>query len=180
MVESKSGYPYVEGEYGIPFKDLAPNTRGIVRGGSGRSLHYNIGSSSIEIEDEEFSGYGLFAVANRNIFKASVFTRRYMTGERHPDFFARRFLIFAYEYFIVKGYKIDRVSTFWPLSGSKFHSVNYEQYLEMLKKGVNPENAAKATWAGRLAGELGFTEVESIVKYKSEGLEAVFKKPDQT
>lgn len=33
MVESKSGYPYVEGEYGIPFKDLPANTKGMVRGG---------------------------------------------------------------------------------------------------------------------------------------------------
>lgn len=179
MVETRSGYPFFKGKYGIPFKDLLANTRGIVRGGSGRFLRYGIKDSSIDIEDEEFSGYGLFAEVNRNIFKASVFTRRYMTGERHPDLFARKFLIFAYEYFIANGYDINRIATYWTASVDKFTSINFDQYSEAFAKGFSSEDAARSTWSGRLAGEIGFTEVEQITIDKANGIEAIFKRPDQ-
>lgn len=128
MVENKVGYPYIKGKYGIPLKDLPVNTRGVTLGGSGRSLHYDIQSNSIEIEDEEFSGYHMYAKVSEDTFMASVFTRRYITGKRHSDLFARKFLIFAYEYFIANGHKIDRISTYWIPSLDKFASINYDQY----------------------------------------------------
>ena len=73
MVESKVGYPYIEGEYGIPFKDLPLNTRGVTKGGSGKSLHYYIRSNFIEIEDEEFSWYHMYAKVSEGTFIAVVF-----------------------------------------------------------------------------------------------------------
>jgi len=175
-------YPFVKGIFGIPLEGLTAPFHKNVKTGSGREVQCAIEEEGdkawIEITDPK-DDYIMHAVVRGDTMRMDINTRK-KNGERHPDFFARRFLIFAYEYFLANGHKIDRISTFWPLSGSKFHSVNYEQYLEILKKGVSPENAVKATWAGRLAGELGFTEVENIVKYESEGLEADFKKPDQT
>ncbi|MBI2031579.1 MAG: hypothetical protein HYT08_03090 [Candidatus Levybacteria bacterium] len=179
MVETKVGYPYVKGKYGIPFKDLPVNIRSITKGGSGSLLHYDIRRDSIEIEDEEFSGYHVSAKVVEDTFIAAVHTRRYITGERHPDLFARRFLIFAYEYFLSNGYEINTYSSYWIPSLDKFASTNYSQYSRMLKKGIDPEDAAKATWTGRLAGEFGFTEIESMAEDESGGLRVVFKKPDQ-
>ena len=179
MVETKVSYPFAEGEYGISFKDLPVNTRGVTVGGSGRSLHYDIQRNYIEIEDEEFSRYRMYAKVSENSLIASVFTRRYITGERHPDFFARKFLIFAYEYFIANGHEINRISTYWIPSLDKFASINYDQYAEMLKKGFNSEDAARSTWTGRLAVEFGFTEIEGIIKDKSEGITVVFIRSDQ-
>ena len=179
MVETKSGYPFVEGKYGIPFKDLQADSSGVVMGGSGRFLHYDIGSNSIEIEDEEFSGHHMYVKVSENTFMATVFTRRYITGRRHPDLFARKFIIFAYEYFLAKGHEISTYSSYWMPSIDKFSSENYEQYSKLLMQGLCPEDAARSTWTGKRAAELGFSEVESISEDKSEGLSVVFKRPDQ-
>lgn len=172
-------YPYKRGECGIPFNELPINSRGEVKGGSGRIMLYEISDSTIGIEDKEFSGYAMFAEVKDSKFMASVFTRRFTTGERHPDFFAKKFLFFAYEYFHSRGHQIDRIATYWTASVDKFTSVNFDQYSEAIIDGLSPEDAARSTWAGKIAGEIGFTEVDQITIDKANGIEVVFKRPNQ-
>lgn len=121
----------------------------------------------------------MYAEVINNTFKASVFTRKFTTGGRHPDLFARKFLIFAYEYFSANGHEINSVAMYWIASIDKFSSVNFNQYLEAFTNGSSSEVAAKSTWAGKLAGKLGFTEVEQITIDNANGIEAIFKRPVQ-
>ncbi len=56
-------------------------------------------------------------------------------------------------------------------------SVNTEEFCANIKKGMSPEAAARETWTGRLARNLGYTEVVSVSEDR-EYIRARFVKPN--
>ena len=93
---------------------------------------------------------------------ADIYTRK-QTGERHPDFFARNFLYFALNHFKNEGYPVKRFEARWTASeGDVWRSDNFDEYWELRRNGLQPEEAAKLTWTGKTLFDLGFPEIEAL------------------
>lgn len=160
MVEAHN-YPYAEGLYGIPFGDLAVPFYGRIKGGSGREIICQISRSWITIRDED-ENYWMQAVVKGNEARAIIATRKLTAGERHPDFFARKFFCFAFKHFEDSGLNVTKFVARWVKSEGDFGSLNWDQYKEGVAKGLSPQEAAKSTWTGKVLAECGFDEVEEL------------------
>lgn len=181
MIETKVSYPYVEGFCGIPFDQISAPFQGFIKGGSGREIYCEINSddgiSWFEVEDIK-NGFNMRIAVSRDTAVGEIYTRN-LKGERHPDFFAKKFLSYALEHFTQQGYKITVFDALWLKNKKPWGSINYTEFKKNLKDGSQPKEAAKDTWTGRVMAELGFTEVESAYEYDG-SVFASFKKPDGT
>lgn len=160
MVEAYN-YPYVEGSYGIPFGDLTAPFSGMIKGGSGREIVCQIWRNRITLRDV-YKNYWMQAVVEGDKASALIVTRKLTTGERHPDFFARKFFHFALNHFEKNGLNVTRFAARWVKSEGEYGSLNWDQYKEGIANGLSPKEAAKATWTGRVLAECGFGEVEEL------------------
>ncbi|MBI2031578.1 MAG: hypothetical protein HYT08_03085 [Candidatus Levybacteria bacterium] len=174
-------YPFVRGKYGLNLHEKESHFRkGRIETGSGRKVMADMVQRSntawIRIYDEDEPAFTMQANVHGKTASADIYTRK-QTGERHPDFFARNFLVFALNHFKNEGYPVVRFEAKWILTeGNEWGSDNYQEFQKLLQEGLGPEEAARLTWTGKVLSELGFSEVESIKRSDDEVI-AFFKRP---
>lgn len=78
----------------------------------------------------------------------------------YPEFHIRSHLSGAKLYSeMIAHFGLERIQS---IEGHWAYGDNYQQYFAGLAKGLNPPEAALATWSGQQAQRFGFTKVESI------------------
>lgn len=175
-------YPFVRGKYGLNIIERIGTyfTKGRIETGSGRRVMGEVSnranSAFLRIYDEDDRSFLMEAEIHGNIGSANIFTRK-KTGERHPDFFARNFLIFALRHFENEGYVVDKFQARWTLTEEgEWEFDNYRQFQKLIREGVDATEAARQTWTGKILSELGFTEIESV-KSSDDEIIVFFRKP---
>jgi hypothetical protein len=145
---------------------LVPGTEGYFRGASNHRLFFDITDKRIHIEGLDV--HQLFeAHVVRNNLRFNIYNRG-SNGEKHPDLYARELARFAIPYFEEQE-RVEGISALWLRTSRSYLSVNYLQYRTHLrdlgKQKIDIEekrDAAKKTWTGSLAVELGFSEVKKL------------------
>lgn len=87
-------------------------------------------------------------------------------GQRHPDLYAKELLMASIELFKIQGFTINTILGIW--MAPPLRSINYTMFQEALRgiqtleKDLSIEDqyaqAARYTWTGHIAFELGFTD----------------------
>ncbi len=155
MVE-QSGYPYVEGRYGVQFHAMQEGEAINILGGSGRILKYNLFPEEIRVYDPDIdSPTELFANVSDGMIRFSLFPRLTTSEESpyHPDLFASKFMDVAINYFRDVGIQITGCIADWYLG------TNQQQYWRMREEGYDREHSANSTWMGKKLIEKGFKPV---------------------
>lgn len=189
MQVEKLSYPYVPGEYGIPFGDLIDQFKttgkhyGIVTVGSGAEIEFKLFSDLIAVADLAHPDRVMQAELTNRVAFFTLQTRSMLTDDLqsapdpHPDMFAARFVKFALEYFESMGEEIDICRGEWHYPGD-----NWRTFMAELLAQENAVKAAKATWSGKLFASLGFSRLrKSDVSLNNTGnnikVVALFRRP---
>jgi hypothetical protein len=172
----KLRYPYEPGKAGIPFEEIfqySKNGRenGIIVGGSGRKIKFEIKESFLEVCDPEFPDRIMGASVKRHgvaTFKLQTKVSELdeyleFPWEKHPDMFAKYFVPVALEHFKNMGIEVNICRGIWSRG-----SDNYATYVDELKRSRDQVKAAKNTWSGKRFAECGFSEIcERDIRYNT-------------
>lgn len=189
MQAEKLFYPYIPGEYGIPFSDLIDEFKfkrkrfGFIHGGSGAEMEFKFNGGLISVRDIAHPDRGMLARLAYGVASFNIQTRKLPTDrwenepDLHPDMFAAKFVSLALEYFQNEGEEVTACEGLWAKG-----SVNRETFLKELRIHGDHVMAARATWSGKLFSSLGFSRIERSdieVAYSDENLKitAMFRRP---
>lgn len=181
IAEKTIEYPYNPGKAGIPFEQIFQNFRngtheGVITGGSGRKLAYDVRPDYLYINDPELIGNSMSAKFDSGIASFGLYTKvpdsdrqSEFPSAKHPDMFAKLFIDVALKHFKEMGNDVRICRAEWLPD-----SDNFKAYNEALRLGLDPVEAAKGTWSGKAFMEHGFTQVplKGIVNLpiKTEGI----------
>lgn len=178
-------YPFVPGKYGLNLYEQAHFMRKQrIETGSGRRVVAEIGQKEnkawIRINDVDEEDFLMHAEVFEDTLRINVYTKK-KTGEKHPDFFAKHFLVFALTHFENEAYPVRKFQASWtPVESEEWESDNYNEYRRFRREGADPADAAKKTWTGKTLGIFGFNEVETVNEEEDGEIVAIFRKPGQT
>jgi hypothetical protein len=183
LKEAGKSYPFNDGEYGIPFSNLeATNLRGEpIRSGFGRLINIDANQSQLYIHDDKIFHFFMesqyFSIHAGEI-RFDIRTKRtgkYGRTVRHPDMRAKYYLELACNYYQNLGLPVTTIRGRW-----NYGSENRAQFMEVYKESNDPVLAAKSTWIGHRAAELGFIHVQihlpPLFKLTGGDVEAFFMK----
>jgi hypothetical protein len=125
---------------------------------SHRKLIYEATERSILVTDEQEPHFHFRADVDADGFvKFDVYTRgwRGNKSSRHPDFYATSLAKRCVDVFRSRGIEIHGMKSQW-INKGPYASQNASEYQENVDNGMTPTEAAKHTWSGELAADLGF------------------------
>lgn len=154
----------------------------VTYGRSGQKFYYTITSDSVNIATEDGSSIGFSASVEDGVLSAFV-DNTIGPGEKHPDLHPTKLIKHTIAYFKDRGHEITTFEGHWVATDTPGDSVNWEEFAEQYDASDRSDEAAIAaarnTWTGRLAAELGFTEVNSVfVEPLADGIEALYPYDD--
>lgn len=161
-------YPNVEGEkgYGFNIQEILkrPENNFHFVSASGRKINVLKHEAHIEFQDDRspdkfhLKAYVKDGIASFDVstdIQSKIKLLNIKKHNRHPDFFAVKFVNCALEYFKQNNQDIQAIQGSW-LGGS----VNSEEFFDNLEnKKMSPAEAAKNTWSGRVFISHGFSQV---------------------
>ena len=136
-IEQKE-YPLERGVKGIDFSNI---TSGHFVSESGAELETRKGYGYMSIVDRK-KNFELSAEVESGILKVRVYTKDRITGERHPDMYASKFVDVALSYFENQGVVIDEFRGIWTAGTD-----TYDKFMDEYKKtGSLTQAAASNLW----------------------------------
>jgi|GEM_PF-2928418 len=167
-------YPYIKKVAGIDMsRILVPGFHDTVKAESGRELSVNVREKGIVITDAAKNDYNLQALYDKRSSSVSFGLHTKVKKKdsddilavngRHPDFFAKRFIPTALEYFFEQGLRVEQCMGNW-FPGED----NYRKFMRLYKLGNDPVDCAKSTWAGQQFILNGFGRIarENILPFE--------------
>ena len=140
MVE-QAGYPYKQGEMGIPFFKMSGE--GCLQGGSGSTLLYYVDQDELKVDDgDNNSPFLMHAQVEQGILNLNLFTRAEddNSSDHFPDFFASKFIDVALRHFSNADTMIEFFEAVWS------RGINYHSFRSNYAKTKDPLFSVTQTW----------------------------------
>lgn len=178
-LEANDGVEYIGGIPKDIFYKKIPYKEDQLVARSGQIFRVSFEENLIKILPAELGNipdqYLFLAWIDKGALVFSAFTKN-KDGVRHPDMYAKELLIEALAFFERnRGIQIKIIRGRWWPPDKHNMGVNYESFLAFLGGNTNQGkdrliDAARETWTGRTAMELGFVNIDGekikIIKYK--------------
>lgn len=174
---------------GIPNSVFKPGFKGEFKAMSGRKMEATITRERIDINDMNqpaFDFHAFIIYGSIDTIGISVESRGWndKPQERHPDIYAAMLVRRSLSFFKEQGFTVTRFRAYWrksiPERGIESDNFDqYQAYVDALGREPTEEEkheAARQTWAGKLAHDLGFTKVELVRSEPTGSVEVYFVK----